>query len=259
MTTAVESEQLRLAVRAAEAAMAVLPSTSPLRIGTPVPGIPDSVPSGQAVSARFGGTVTGEIAVLVEQDLADALAHSPLGELDLATAVRPALDAAAGVFGPVVVDPGQVLEPEVAIGSLAAKGELVVVPLTDGQVVRAGVALVLTPWPGGGGATAYGLPSIDQLAASTPHAPAVNASPPGLDLLHDVEMEVSAELGRTRMAVRDLLSLAPGAVVELDRAAGSPADLLVNGRLIARGEVVVIDENFGLRITEIVVPGTDRV
>ena len=73
----------------------------------------------------------------------------------------------------------------------------------------------------------------------------------GLDLLHDVEMEVTAELGRTRMAVRELLSLTPGTVIELDRLAGGPADLLVNGRLIARGEVVVVDEDFGLRVTEI--------
>jgi flagellar motor switch protein FliN/FliY len=74
----------------------------------------------------------------------------------------------------------------------------------------------------------------------------------GLELLHDVEMEITAELGRTRMSVRDLLAMAPGAVIELDRVAGGPTDLLVNGRLIARGEVVVIDENFGIRITEIV-------
>jgi flagellar motor switch protein FliN/FliY len=77
-------------------------------------------------------------------------------------------------------------------------------------------------------------------------------------MLHDVEMEVSAELGRTRMSVRELLSLSPGAIVELDRAAGSPADLLVNGRLIAKGEVVVVDENFGIRITEIVSPASER-
>ena len=68
-------------------------------------------------------------------------------------------------------------------------------------------------------------------------------------------MEVTAELGRTRMTVHELLSLRPGAIIELDRAAGSPADLLVNGRLIARGEVVVVDENFALRITQIVSDG----
>ena len=257
MSTATQTEaQLKLAASAAEATLALLPSSTPLTVGTPVAGTPEVLPVGPAVSARFGGTAAGEIAILVSQDLADALQHSPLGELDLALAVRPALEAAAGVFGPVVVDPGQLLEPDVALGSLAAKGDLVLVPLLDGDDVRAALALALTPWPGG--PVAYGLQPIDELAARG-GAAAAPARTTGLDLLHDVEMEVSAELGRTRMSVRELLSLSPGAVVELDRAAGSPADLLVNGRLIARGEVVVIDENFGLRITEIVVPGADRV
>ncbi|MGH3423217.1 MAG: flagellar motor switch protein FliN, partial [Nocardioidaceae bacterium] len=83
-------------------------------------------------------------------------------------------------------------------------------------------------------------------------AVAPDAYRPGIELLHGVAMEVTVELGRTRMSVRELLALSPGDVLELDRAAGSPADLLVNGRLIARGEVVVVDENFGLRITGIV-------
>jgi len=67
-----------------------------------------------------------------------------------------------------------------------------------------------------------------------------------------VAMEVTVEIGRTRMTVQELLSLYPGEIVELDRAASAPADLLVNGTLIARGEVVVVDEEFGLRITEVV-------
>ena len=73
-----------------------------------------------------------------------------------------------------------------------------------------------------------------------------------LELLRHVAMEVTVEIGRTRMTVQELLSLHPGEVVELDRAASAPADLLVNGTLIARGEVVVVDEDFGLRISEIV-------
>jgi flagellar motor switch protein FliN len=81
----------------------------------------------------------------------------------------------------------------------------------------------------------------------------VNAG--ALELLSDVEMEVTVELGRTRMPIRDLLSLQPGMVVEIDRAAGAPIDVLVNGRRIASGEVVVIDEEFGVRITEIVAVG----
>lgn len=76
-----------------------------------------------------------------------------------------------------------------------------------------------------------------------------------LSLLQDVEMDVTVELGRTSMPIRELLSLQPGMVVEIDRQAGAPIDVLVNGRLIACGEVVVIDEEFGIRITEIVDAG----
>lgn len=75
-----------------------------------------------------------------------------------------------------------------------------------------------------------------------------------LTVLNDVMMTVTAELGRTVMPIRDLLNLSPGMVVEIDRIAGAPIDLLVNGRRIAVGEVVVIDEEFGVRITEIAPP-----
>jgi flagellar motor switch protein FliN/FliY len=78
-----------------------------------------------------------------------------------------------------------------------------------------------------------------------------------MHMLRDVEMGVSVELGRTRMTVRDLLALAPGVIVELDKAAGAPVDLLVNGTLMARGEVVVIDEEFAVRISEIVTTEQD--
>ena len=73
-----------------------------------------------------------------------------------------------------------------------------------------------------------------------------------MDLLHIVELVVTIELGRTRMMLRDLLALHPGSVIELDRTTSSPVDILVNGTLLARGEVVVIDDEFGVRITEIV-------
>lgn len=73
-----------------------------------------------------------------------------------------------------------------------------------------------------------------------------------LDLLHGVEMEVTVELGHTKMLLRDLLDLSPGSVVELDRSAGSAVDVLVNGTLIARGEVVVVDDDFGVRISEVI-------
>ena len=73
-----------------------------------------------------------------------------------------------------------------------------------------------------------------------------------LDLLQDVPLVVTAELGRTKMLVKDILKLTVGSVIELDKLAGEPVDILVNGKIIARGEVIAVNENFGIRITEIV-------
>lgn len=73
-----------------------------------------------------------------------------------------------------------------------------------------------------------------------------------LDLVLDISMPVTVELGRASMTVQELLQLGPGSVVELDKSAGEPADLFVRDVRFARGEVVVVDNNFGLRITEVV-------
>lgn len=73
-----------------------------------------------------------------------------------------------------------------------------------------------------------------------------------INLILDVAVTLSLEVGRARMSVRDLLQLAPGAIVELDRMAGEPLDVLVNGVRVARGEVVVVDDKFGIRLTEVV-------
>ena len=78
--------------------------------------------------------------------------------------------------------------------------------------------------------------------------------PDKLALLFDVPLTVTVELGRTRMTLKQILELSVGSLIELDKLTGEPVDILVNGKLIARGEVVVIDENFGVRITEIVSP-----
>jgi flagellar motor switch protein FliN/FliY len=94
-----------------------------------------------------------------------------------------------------------------------------------------------------------------------------NPEPPGnggdrssrrLDLLLDVPLDLTVELGRSRMTIQDLLSLGPGSVIELDKVAGEPLDILVNDRLIARGEAVVVNDKFGIRITDIVSP-TERI
>jgi len=73
-----------------------------------------------------------------------------------------------------------------------------------------------------------------------------------LDLIYDINVEVTVELGRTSMLIKDVLELSPGSVLELNKLAGETVDIFVNHSLIAKGEVVVINENFGVRITEII-------
>lgn len=84
------------------------------------------------------------------------------------------------------------------------------------------------------------------------HTGAGRQAPHNIDLILDVPLVLAVELGRTEKQVREILALGPGSVIELDRLAGEPVDVLVNGKLIAKGEVVVVDENFGIRITDIV-------
>ena len=73
-----------------------------------------------------------------------------------------------------------------------------------------------------------------------------------IDLIMDVPLEVTVELGRTTKSISEILEFAPGTIIELNRIAGEPIDVLVNGKFVAKGEVVVIEESFGVRITEIV-------
>jgi len=101
-------------------------------------------------------------------------------------------------------------------------------------------------------------PATDFAEASEAYTTGTSAGIGSIDFLLDVPMDISVELGRAKMAIRDMLQLRPGSVIELDKLIGEPVDLLVNNRLIARGEVVVFDENFGIRITDIIKP-EDRV
>jgi len=109
--------------------------------------------------------------------------------------------------------------------------------------------------PVGGGAVSSSTPVAQPVQfAPLSQAESISAGPKNIDLILDVPVKVSVELGETKMLIRDILALSPGALVELNKLAGEPVDILVNGRVIARGEVVVIDENFGVRITAIVTP-----
>lgn len=84
-----------------------------------------------------------------------------------------------------------------------------------------------------------------------------NRQPSGgreIDFLLDIPLEITVELGRTKMLIKDLLQLGQGSVVELDKLAGEPMEILINSKLVARGEVVVVNEKFGIRLTDILSP-----
>ena len=85
-----------------------------------------------------------------------------------------------------------------------------------------------------------------------------NEADVNLDMILDVPVTLAMEVGRTRISIRNLLQLNQGSVVELDRAAGEPLDVFVNGTLVAHGEVVVINEKFGIRLTDVISP-SERV
>ena len=211
-------------------------------------------PTARAVRMTLVGPQDVIVTIAVATRTADA---AEAAAETLAAGLEPALAAAAGSLDPTVF----------GALSLASIDEVTVdtpedswaLPLEDAHGVAA-VVLLTTP-------TAPEPEVADPtpvVAAPTHEFPALAAPGFGsavthsLNMLHDVEMAVTVELGRTRMTVREILGLAPGTVVELDRAAGAPVDVVVNGTLIARGEVVVIDEEFGIRVTEIVGNGEDH-
>lgn len=235
---AVESE---LALKAALALVELIPSDVPLAVR----GVEadDLAPTGAGVVANVVGAVSAELVVVVGETVDRALGGAGGASVSLADALRPSLQAASDSFGEGVLS-------DVRIAPDAS--DLLVVPgthlfaLTVADEVQGWFAVRIKQAPA---------------PASAPEAkPAEEKNIRPMDLtnmstmrmLYDVEMTLTAEIGRAKLPVRQVLELVPGAVIELDRVAGSPADLMVNGRLIARGEVVVVDEDYGLRVTEIV-------
>ena len=245
MSTATHADLMSTLREAAQAALAVLPLSAPGTITgvVTVAQAPDLGDEGIAVSANFAGAANGRVTVVVGEETLNTLLMSPEGALDPVDALRPALETVVHALGQCTLEAGVEGDPAQALSQIA-DGAVAVVDAGGETLALIGLTLTAqqdtTPAP---------MPSF---------APAGTPAPAGprrtMDLLRDVQMDVTVELGRTSMTVQDLLALTPGSVVELDRAAGSPADVLVNGQLIARGEVVVVDEDYAIRITEIVTP-----
>ncbi len=234
---------------AAGAACAALPADTEWSGQTTDGGAVPAPAGGSAVAATLPGL--GRLVLAVAAPLAREVQVGPPPADDLPDGLRPAFVAAAAAFG----------VPAEALTDYAPCDAGAVVPgsgeeahsllLFDGETHKATLAFLASaaaPAPSVADHDFSPLPGPPGQAAGA--ARAVAGGP--IELLHEVEMGVTVELGRTRMLVRDILDLSPGSVVELDRAAGAPIDVLVNGTLIARGEVVVIDEEFGIRITEVI-------
>lgn len=245
-----DEESLTIARAAATELARLLPSTVPLEVAAydPAHG-PDQ--DAVAVRASFVGATSADLVVVADQAVSEALEGSG-GTVSLADALRPALEAATATLGAGVLDTAAAAP----VGNGLDDDGLIAFALTSGPdaEVSAWFGILLRQGP-------ESLPQ--QRAAEPVGAPAPQGangtngtngaeSRPSMRLLNDVELTLTAEIGRTRLPVRQVLELVPGTVLELDRAAGSAADLMVNGRLVARGEVVVVDEDYGIRITEIV-------
>jgi flagellar motor switch protein FliN/FliY len=190
-----------------------------------------------AVAVSFNGSLAGDLVLLVDTELTEAMQGATIGEIDLALALAPTLDAIAVALGSVVLGRAQSLDTRMALARVSAHNDNGAVALQTATGTRAAIVLGVA----------------DAIEDVEPQATVASAAAfDRLDLLRGVEMAASVELGRAKVTVNELLSLRNGAVIELDRAAGEAADLYVNGRLMARGEVVVVDENYALRITQIV-------
>ncbi|WP_144872691.1 FliM/FliN family flagellar motor switch protein [Microbacterium sp. 1.5R] len=177
---------------------------------------------GDAVAVTFTGTPGARIAIQVvdPSQLEDGSAGAPLADR-----LHPILEAAVVVLGAGALGDGEV----VPAASVFTDAGTQVFDLVDA----------------GGAVVARTAVRIDG------SAPAGQTGPQRLSRIAGVEMELVVEIGRTRMPVRDVLSLEPGRVVELDRAAGSPADIKLNGRLIGHGTVVVAEGDFAIRVERI--------
>ena len=213
---------------AAEALARLLPSTSLLE-AIAIEGVPTG-PFDRAVVVSFVGETSADLAIvfLDPVETADAAVADSL-LVSLVDVLRPALDAAAGVLGSGVLGDARVDDATALFSD----------PATAVFVLSAG----------GSAAGWFAIRMRESLTAATPISPESLAN--NLSRINNVEMALTVEIGRTRMSVRDVLGLEPGAVIELDRSAGAPADVLLNGRLIAHGEIVVVDQDYAVRITQI--------
>ncbi|MFC4768795.1 flagellar motor switch phosphatase FliY [Effusibacillus consociatus] len=193
-----------------------------------------------------GDLIDSTIMHLVPIKFAKTMLAKLTGKSEEDTAPAPAANAAPPV-------------PEPASSSEQAAAPIPQAPAVPAPNPAVGAPMGYPPVNG------YGVPPMGNVSVPTVNVQpaqfaAFDAVDPSviskgnLNLLLDIPLQVTVELGRTRKQIREILELGPGSILELDKLAGEPVDILVNNKLIAKGEVVVIDENFGVRVTDIITP-----
>jgi flagellar motor switch protein FliN/FliY len=204
---------------------------------------------GDPGAIAFGGPIVKVVFQMQMEDLPD----SELIQVMPLASAQGLINAATKKAAPPPPAPAPAAAPQPAMAAAPAAGYASPAPAQTSSGYAAPAAA------GGGGfagraVAAPGAPVAVQTVqfSPLPGGPDDGTMPSSLDLVMDIPLRVTVELGATKLKIKDVLELGRGSVVELSRLAGEPVDLLVNGKLMAKGEVVVINENFGLRITEIV-------
>lgn len=231
------------------------------------------------IQFAFAGLPENSQVVLLPQDtvasLANAILPDPVEEIDenIVSDLRAAME---GIVQGICLAAGNVKNETVVASGLSIRFQIFSFPPNlqkSEEIVRAQIAVTGDDIKGNimwllDSETAHSILGMtieepdslpfQQVAGGLANGAAGNMTPledsNGLDLLMDIPLEISVELGRVKMLVKDVVELGTGSIVEIDKAAGEPVDVMVNGRLVARGEVVVIEDNFGVRLTEILNP-----
>lgn len=219
-----------------------------------------------AFRMQIGDLIDSTIMQLYPCDFAKFLCEAFMnGGLAVQSDATPAPEQTAAPAPPPQPAPAPTVNaPDMNTAGMQGMGAPVMGAPMQPDMNMAGMYMPYGMPPQGYGMPAYGMPPMQPAA----QAPSMNIQPaqfqnfagvaPGagapanIDLIMDVALEVTVELGRTKKSISEVLDFAPGTIIELDKVAGEPVEVFVNRKLVARGEVVVIEESFGVRITEII-------
>jgi flagellar motor switch protein FliN/FliY len=253
--------------------------SSPLTISTPTADLYAEITAPMViVQFSFSNLPESQQAVLIPSDTAIALAELATGnksddvDESLIADLRPTMEA---IVQGLCLATGNVLSETVAASGLTVRYQVFAMPPNLQSAIAVSRTQVAIAGDGVNGSAIWladpqtvrymlNLGEVEADDSSASPFPQVGTSETnslagimeenGIDRLLDVPLEISVELGRVKMLVKEVIELGTGSIVEIEKAAGEPVDVMVNGRLVARGEVVVIEDNFGVRVTEILNP-----